>query len=51
LNTDLSNARKPSAGADRANAVKIINYMRRNNVSTVKKLVQLLADKWKSENV
>jgi hypothetical protein len=51
LNTDLSNARKPSAGADRANAVKIIDYMRRNNVSTVKKLVQLLADKWKSENV
>jgi hypothetical protein len=51
LNTDLSNARKPSAGADRANAVKIINYMRRNNVSTVKKLVQLLADKWKSDSI
>jgi GNAT superfamily N-acetyltransferase len=51
LNTDLSNARKPSAGADRANAVKIINYMRRNNVSTVKKLVELLADKWKSDSI
>jgi 8-oxo-dGTP pyrophosphatase MutT (NUDIX family)/ribosomal protein S18 acetylase RimI-like enzyme len=49
LNTDLSNARKPSAGADRANAVKIIKFMQRNGLATVKDLVQALSNKWRAE--
>ena len=49
LGTDLSNARKPSAGADRANAVKIIKFMQRNGLATVKDLVQALSTKWRAE--
>jgi hypothetical protein len=48
LATDLSNARKPSSGADRANAVKIINFMRQNKLATVKDLITALASKWSS---
>jgi len=46
LSTDLSNARKPDAGPDREHAVKIINFMRRNGLSTIKDLVDFLAKKW-----
>ena len=48
LNNDLSNARKPNSGADRANAVKIIRFMQQNNLATVKDLVNFLVSKWKS---
>lgn len=47
LATDLSNARKPSAGADRANAIKIINFMRQHKLATIMDLVNALAVKWK----
>lgn len=46
LGTDLSNARKPSSGPDRENAVKLINYMRQHRLNTVSELVDHLADKW-----
>jgi hypothetical protein len=49
LGTDLSNARKPSAGADRANAVKLIQFMQRMGLATVKDLVQALSTKWRAE--
>jgi hypothetical protein len=47
LKTDLSNARKPSGGADRANAVKMIAFMQKNKLNTVAELVNALAEKWK----
>jgi len=50
LNTDLSNARKPNSGADRANAVKIIKFMQQNGFTTVGDLVSALAAKWKNSN-
>jgi hypothetical protein len=46
LSTDLSNARKPNSGADRANAVKLIKFMQQNGLATVKDLVDALANKW-----
>jgi len=48
LANDLSNARKPGGGPDRAHAVSIIKYMQVNKLSTVKDLVDNLSDKWKS---
>lgn len=48
LNTDLSNARKPNSGPDRQNAVKIIDYMKKNNLRTVNELVNFLSNKWQS---
>lgn len=50
LNTDLSNARKPNSGPDREHAVKIIQFMRKNNLDTVKDLVAALAQKWQPED-
>ncbi len=50
LNTDLSNARKPDSGPDREHAVKIIQFMRKNNLDTVKDLVAVLAQKWQPED-
>jgi hypothetical protein len=47
LKTDLSNARKPSGGADRANAIKIIKFMQQNGLTTVGQFVDALANKWK----
>ena len=46
LSNDLSNARKPDSGPDRDHAVKIIAFMRKNNLSTVRELVNALAAKW-----
>lgn len=43
---DLSNARKPSAGADREVAVKIISYMNRNKLNTVTDFIMALRKKW-----
>jgi hypothetical protein len=48
LSTDLSNARKPNAGPDRENAIKIIDYMKRNRLKTVSDLVNQLEKKWKN---
>ena len=50
LSTDLSNARKPNSGPDREHAVKIIQFMRKNNLGTVKDLVAALAQKWQPED-
>lgn len=50
LKTDLSNARKPNSGPDRANAVKIIKFMQQNNLQSVKDFVEALAAKWRSES-
>ena len=47
LANDMSNARKPSSGVDRDNAVKIIDFMRKNRINTLKDLVELLTAKWK----
>lgn len=46
LKNELSNARKPSAGADREHAVKIINFMRQNKLATIEDLVNALVTKW-----
>lgn len=46
LASDLSNARKPSAGADREVAVKIISYMKRNGLHTVSDFILALRKKW-----
>ena len=47
LDNDLSNARKPDS-SDRPDAVKIIRYMQANGLTTVRALVDHLADKWKA---
>ena len=49
LKTDLSNARKPNSGPDRANAVRIIKFMQQNKLNTVKEFVDALAAKWKEQ--
>ena len=46
LASDLSNARKPSAGADREVAVKIISYMNRHGLHTVTDFIMALRKKW-----
>jgi len=46
LNTDLSNARKPNSGPDRDHAIKLINFMRKNKLATVRELVDAVAAKW-----
>lgn len=46
LGNDLSNARKPGSGPDRENAIKIINYMKKNKLDTINDLVDNLAQKW-----
>ena len=45
LGTVLSNARKPS-NSDYPSAVKIADFMRRNNLKTSVELKNYLADKW-----
>jgi hypothetical protein len=50
LDTDIGNARKPSSGPDRENAVKIIRFMQANRIGTIKDFVVALANKWKSIN-
>lgn len=46
LATDMSNARKPSAGIDRENAVKIIGFMRTNKLNNLSELIEHLKKKW-----
>ena len=46
LKTELSNARKPSVGVDRENAVKIITFMRKNKLATIEELLAMLVTKW-----
>jgi hypothetical protein len=47
LGVDLGNARKPDAG-DRYQAVKIIDYMRRNRLRGPVDLVDAMREKWKA---
>lgn len=47
LANDMSNARKPGSGKDRENAVKIINFMRKNKLDTLSDFVSYLSNKWK----
>ena len=47
LGLELSNARKPSSGASRDSAVKIIKYMADNRIKSTADLSQLLFKKWK----
>lgn len=47
LGVDLSNARKPDAG-DRYQAVKILDYMRRNRLRNPQDLVDAMREKWKT---
>jgi hypothetical protein len=46
LGVEMSNARKPSAGIDRDNAVKIIDYMRKNKLNDLEALMDHLKKKW-----
>lgn len=46
LAADMSNARKPSAGIDRENAIKIIGFMRKNKLNNLSDLVEYLRKKW-----
>lgn len=50
LNNDLSNARKPGSGPDRKHVGNIIKYMRQNNISSVRELVDHLAKKWSDKS-
>ena len=49
LSTEMGNARKPNSGVDRENAVKIINFMQKNRIATLKDLVDIIAEKWKNQ--
>jgi hypothetical protein len=49
LSTEMGNARKPNSGIDRENAVKIINFMQKNRIATIKDLVNFIAEKWKNQ--
>lgn len=46
LTTDLSNARRPDSGQERAAAVRILNYMRQHKLNTVADFVDNIAAKW-----
>ena len=46
LSVDLSNARKPNSGPDREHAVKIIDFMRRKGINSVKDLADYINQKW-----
>lgn len=46
LGNDLSNARKPGSGPDRALALQIIKYMQAHKVNTLPEFVDLLVKKW-----
>jgi hypothetical protein len=46
LKTDLSNARKPGSGVTRDAAIKIFNFMSKNNADTVEEFISLLEKKW-----
>jgi hypothetical protein len=46
LGVEMSNARKPGSGIDRENAVKIIDYMRKNKLNDLKELIEHLKKKW-----
>jgi hypothetical protein len=48
LANDLSNARKPDSGRDREHAIKIINYMQKNKLPSIRDFVSAMADKWKN---
>ena len=49
LKTELSNARKPDSGQERAAAVRIIGYMRQHRLNTVEDFVNYMAAKWKPQ--
>lgn len=49
LSNEMSNARKPGSGIDRDNAVKIIDYMRKNKLNDLEELMANLKKKWVPE--
>jgi hypothetical protein len=46
LGVEMSNARKPGSGIDRDNAVRIIDYMRKNKLNDLDALMAHLKKKW-----
>lgn len=46
LANTMSNAGKPNSGIDREHVVKLIDFMNKNKLTTVSKLVEFLARKW-----
>jgi hypothetical protein len=46
LGVEMSNARKPGSGIDRDNAVRIIDYMRKNKLNDLEALMAHLKKKW-----
>lgn len=46
LANDMSNARKPDAGQERDDAVKIIRYMQQHRLNTIPEFVDHIAAKW-----
>ena len=46
LKNDFANARKPSAGADRPAAVKIISWMTQNKLNNLNEFIAALQKKW-----
>ncbi len=48
LANDMSNARKPDAGQERDDAVKIIRYMQQHRLNTIRDFVNHISDKWKA---
>jgi hypothetical protein len=46
LGVEMSNARKPGSGIDRDNAVRIIDYMRKNKLNDLEALMDHLKKKW-----
>jgi hypothetical protein len=49
LANDMSNARKPDAGQERDDAVKIIRYMQQHRLNTIPEFVDHIATKWKAK--
>ena len=48
LANDMSNARRPDSGPERDTAVKIIRYMNKHKLNTVRQFVDHIAAKWKA---
>jgi ribosomal protein S18 acetylase RimI-like enzyme len=46
LTTEISNARKPGAGATRRSAIEILNYMRQHKIKSIIEFKNMIADKW-----
>jgi hypothetical protein len=49
LANDMNNARKPDAGQEREDAVKIIRYMQQHRLNTIPEFVDHISAKWKAK--